>query len=87
MLLAASDLGGEGGGERCEVLDAGDVPPGTQVTLEGGGPGTPPAEISIDEFFAVPMVVENNAVKSGGKALTLLGNPVKTKIIANGKVR
>ncbi|MDR0623192.1 MAG: class I tRNA ligase family protein, partial [Treponema sp.] len=87
MLLAASDMGGEGGGERCEVLDAGDVPPGTQVVLEGGGTGTPPAEISIDEFFSVPIVVKDNAVTAGGRALTLGGNPVKTKVIDNGVVR
>ena len=87
MLLAASDLGGEGGGERCEVLDAGDVPPGTPVILEGGGTGTPPAEISIDEFFSVPIVVNGKTVTAGGRALTLRGNPVKTKVIDTGGVR
>jgi methionyl-tRNA synthetase len=86
MLLAASDTGGEGGGERCEVLDAAGVPPGTRVSLEGGGAGTPPAEISIDEFFSVPIVVKDNAVMAGGRALTLLGNPVKTSVIAGGEV-
>jgi methionyl-tRNA synthetase len=90
MLLAASDMGAVDAdgkpAERCEVLDAGDIPPGTPVILEGGGPGTPPVEISIDEFFAVPITVKNNAVESGGKALTLLGRPIQTKIIGDGEV-
>jgi methionyl-tRNA synthetase len=87
MLLAASDMGGEGGGERCEVLDAAGVPPGARVVLEGGGAGTPPAEIGIDEFFSVPIAVNGHAVTAGGRALTLLGSPIQTKIIANGGVR
>ncbi|MDR2746554.1 MAG: methionine--tRNA ligase [Treponema sp.] len=86
MLLAASDRGGEDGGERCEVLDASGVPPGTRVLLEGGEAGTPPAEIDIDAFFSVPLAVNGGVVTAGGKALTLLGNPVKTKIIGDGEV-
>jgi methionyl-tRNA synthetase len=86
MLLAASDTGGEGGRERCEVLDAAGVPPGTRVVLEGAGTGSPPAEIDIDTFFSVPIVVKDHVVSSGGLALTLLGRPVKTKTIAAGEV-
>ncbi|MDR1238549.1 MAG: methionine--tRNA ligase [Treponema sp.] len=86
MLLAASDMGGEEGRERCEVLDAAGVPPGTGVLLEGGGTGTPPAEIDIDRFFSIPITVENHVVKAGGRALTLNGNPVQTRIIRDGEV-
>ncbi|MDR1898834.1 MAG: methionine--tRNA ligase [Treponema sp.] len=88
MLLAASDMGGPDGGERCEVLDAGDGPTGTRVTLEGSPPEPPPlpAEINIDTFFSVPLKVENGAVTAGGRALTVLGKPVKTKIISDGEV-
>jgi methionyl-tRNA synthetase len=85
MLLAASDMGGEGGGERCEVLDAAGVPPGTPVILEDGGAGTPPAEIDIDTFFSIPITVEDHIVKTGGRALTLNGTPVRTRIIRDGE--
>jgi methionyl-tRNA synthetase len=85
MLLAAS-CKGEDGSERVEVLDAGDVPTGTRVELEGEGPGNPPAEIDIDAFFTVPLLVRDYTVESGGKALTLGGRPVRTRTIASGEV-
>jgi methionyl-tRNA synthetase len=86
MLLAAS-LRKEDGSEQVEALDAGDVPTGTKVELEGAGPGNPPAEIDIDAFFSVPLLVRNYTVEAGGKALTLKGAPVRTRIISNGEAR
>jgi methionyl-tRNA synthetase len=88
MLLAASDRGGAGGQERCEVLDAGDVPTGTRVVLEGFPQDSPPpGEIDIDAFFSVPLEVRDGTVTAGGRALTLEGKPLRTRIIANGGVR
>jgi methionyl-tRNA synthetase len=91
MLLAASDHNGktpegESGAERVEVLDASGIPIGTRVMLEGSSGGTPPAEIDIDTFFSIPLAVENNTVKAGGKALTLNGKPIKTNVIGSGEV-
>jgi len=97
MLLAASDHGGvpdaEGKPtERVEVLDADDVPTGTRVMLEGAEPADsentpePPAEIDIDTFLSIPLEVRDNTVMTGGKALTLEGKPIKTKIISSGGV-
>jgi methionyl-tRNA synthetase len=86
MLLAASDHNGPDGAERCEVLDAADIPTGTRVALEGAVAGTVPAEITIDEFFAIPLEVKNHTVCVGGKALTLNGKPVMTKLIRDGEV-
>ncbi|MDR1319471.1 MAG: methionine--tRNA ligase [Treponema sp.] len=91
MLLAASDergLDAEGRpAERCEVLDAGESPPGTRVRLAGQEAGAePPPEISIDAFFSVPITVKNNAVRAGGRAFTLLDKPVCTKIVSDGEV-
>ncbi|MDR1176845.1 MAG: methionine--tRNA ligase [Treponema sp.] len=91
MLLAASDMNGAPGedgkpAERCEVLDASGVPTGTRVVLEGMEGGNPPGEIDIDTFFSVPMLVKDNTVTVGGKALCLDGKPVKTAIIAEGEV-
>ncbi|MDR2759752.1 MAG: methionine--tRNA ligase [Spirochaetaceae bacterium] len=85
MLLAAS-LRREDGSEQVEVLDAGDVPTGTRVELEGAGPGNPPAEIDIDTFLSVPLLVRDYTVEAGGKALTLKGAPVRTRTIAAGEV-
>ena len=91
MLLAASDHEGppdaEGkGSERVEVLDAGDLPTGTRVKIEGLEPANLPAEIDIDTFFSIPMEVKNNTVTVGGKALTLDGKPIRTKVISSGEV-
>jgi methionyl-tRNA synthetase len=85
MLLAAGDEL-PGGEERVEVLDAGDAPTGTRVKIEGGGEFTVPEEIDIDTFFSIPMEVKDHTVLAGGKALTLDGKPIKTKIIASGEV-
>jgi methionyl-tRNA synthetase len=86
MLLAASDHRGPEGAERVEVLDAGEIPTGTRVTLDGGTPPEPPGEIDIDAFFKVPLTVNNGVVETGGRALTLEGRPIKTALISSGEV-
>jgi methionyl-tRNA synthetase len=86
MLLAASDEEGEGGARRVEILDGGDVPTGTRVCLEGMTPEEAPAEIDIDAFFSVPIRVKGHRVEAGGKALTLGGDFLRTKIISSGEV-
>jgi methionyl-tRNA synthetase len=86
MLLAAADREGEGGAERVEVLDAAGIPTGTRVELAGTAGGQPPEEIDIDTFFTIPIVVQDHQVEAGGRALTLLGNPIRTKTIASGEV-
>jgi len=85
MLLAAGDKL-PGGEERVEVLDAGDAPIGTRVKIEGSGQFAVPEEIDIDTFFSIPMEVKDHTVMAGGKALTLEGKPIKTKIIGSGEV-
>jgi len=91
MLLAASDHKGapnEDGEptERVDVLDAGEVPVGTKVILEGLAAEQTPAEIDIDTFFSIPMEVKDGIVMSGGRALTLAGKQVRTKIVFSGEV-
>jgi methionyl-tRNA synthetase len=87
MLLAASDHNGPEGAERVEVLDAGETPTGTRVTLEGAPvPVVDLPEIDIDTFFKVPITVNNNTVLAEGKALTLNNVPIKTSIISPGEV-
>ncbi|MDR0399778.1 MAG: methionine--tRNA ligase [Treponema sp.] len=86
MLLAASDRNGPEGAERVEVLDAGEIPTGTRAALAGETPPEPPGEIDIDAFFKVPLSVAGGVVESGGRALTLDGRPLKTKLIISGGV-
>jgi methionyl-tRNA synthetase len=87
MLLAASDRLGPDGAERVEVLDAGDAPVGSRVVLEGD---EPPAadlpEISIDDFFSVPLTVKDSRVEAEGRLLTLGGKPIVTRIVSSGEV-
>lgn len=87
MLLAASDHAGPDGAERVEVLDAGETPTGTRVTLNGEPPpasGLP--EIDIDTFFKVPLRVAGCTVETEGGTLTLQGHPVRTRRIETGEV-
>ncbi|MDR2768719.1 MAG: methionine--tRNA ligase [Treponema sp.] len=84
MLLAASAV--IDGKETVDVLDAGNVPTGTRVLLEGQGPASAPSEISIDAFFSVPLEVKDYTVYAGGKALTLNGAPLGTRLVEKGEV-
>jgi methionyl-tRNA synthetase len=85
MLLAASDRDAEGR-ERVEVLDAGDLPTGARIGIEGLELSEPPGEITVDDFFAVPITVGAHRVAVGGKTLTAGGVPLTTKVIAEGEV-
>jgi methionyl-tRNA synthetase len=86
MLLAASDKDAEGK-ERVEVLDAGDLPTGTRISVEGFElPETAPAEITIDTFFAIPITVAEHRVCVGGKGLLAGDVPLRTKTISVGEV-
>jgi methionyl-tRNA synthetase len=91
MLLAAEDHCGPPDGEgkgslRVEVLDAWDAPVGSRVMPEGMELENPPSEIDIETFFSIPMEVKDYTVFAGGKALTLNGKPVKTKMVLSGGV-
>jgi methionyl-tRNA synthetase len=84
MLLAAS------AGDVVEVIFADDVPVGTPVTLEGdpvGAVGSPlKPQISIDTFFATPLVTEDGIVVCGTKALKAGGKTLETLKVLKGEV-
>ena len=91
MLLAAEDRLGppdENGErtERCEVLDAGDVPLGTRVSIEGRVPQDTPKEIDIETFFSIPIEAVNNTVMCGGKKLLFDNRSIKTSIVSKGEI-
>ncbi|MDR2794029.1 MAG: methionine--tRNA ligase [Treponema sp.] len=85
MLLAASAKDADGR-EIVEVLDAGDTPAGTRLTLEGAEFGAAPPEITIDDFRAVPITVQEGVVMAEGKKLYAAGKPITTEVVRNGEV-
>ncbi len=82
MLLAAED------GEDIEVLFADDAEPGSRVLLEGDADDREPVEeeVSIDEFFEVPMLVRDNTVFVGKTRLIAGDTPIRTTTIESGKI-
>jgi methionyl-tRNA synthetase len=82
MLLAAER------GETVEVVFADDAEPGDRVTLEGSEPSEQPPnkEITIDEFFEIPIKVESFTLKIEGRALTVRGTPIQVVYVENGTV-
>lgn len=85
MLLAASIKGGEGP-DVVEVLDAGMVPTGTRVGIEGRLGPTTIAEVDIDTFFSIPIRVTDGRVTVDGKPLTLGDSVITTQRVVNGEV-
>jgi len=93
MLLAA-EASQENQEPLIEVLFADDVQPGTRVVLEEAAAqeaGKQEAEtalqtLSADEFFSIPIRVQNHEVYVGSKRLAADGKPLRTKTVANGEV-
>jgi methionyl-tRNA synthetase len=83
MLLAAQD------DEQVEVLFADHARPGDPVTIEGEGPepSAPRSEIDIEEFFRVPIPVQDYRVLVEGKALVCAGRPLTTVKVKDGQVK
>jgi methionyl-tRNA synthetase len=86
MLLAA-EIKKEDGSLVVEALDAGDAPTGSRVCVEGAeAPAPPPAEITVDTFFTIPLAVENYRVLCGGLPLSVNGKALRTSVIGSGGV-
>lgn len=86
MLLAAS-FESDGGQEVCEVLDAGDLAPGTRILLAGQEPDSAPLpQIDVDTFFSVPIIAQNGRVRVGDRELMCGNNSFLLKKVQNGMV-
>ncbi len=83
MLLAADDE------KSVDVLFVDDAEPGRRVILEGDSEGDygSPSEITIDEFFEIPIIVADYIVKIGSKSLSCKGSIIRAKKVKSGKVR
>jgi methionyl-tRNA synthetase len=82
MLLAAQD------GTQVEVLFADHAQPGDRVTIRGEAePGVRRDEIDIEEFFRVPIRVQDNRILVEGTALECAGRPLATAKVKDGQVK
>ncbi len=91
MLLAANSPAREGTEEEeiVDVLFVDGVEPGTRITLEGYAPADPDGalkRIKIDDFFAIPLRVEDHQVLVGSARLVAGDHPVRTTKVAAGDV-
>jgi len=82
MLLAAE------AGDTIEVIFADKAEPGDRVVVEGDEDGEPvqPEEITIDDFFSLPIGVENFTVKVEDRVLNVAGRPLIVEKVKNGTV-
>jgi methionyl-tRNA synthetase len=82
MLLAAE------AGNIVEVICVDEVNPGERITLEGYEESVKgnPEEITIDEFFAIPIKVKGHHLYVGNSVLVSKEGPVKTVKVKDGRV-
>jgi methionine--tRNA ligase beta chain len=73
--------------KHLEVIETDDAQPGTEVLLAGESVATSDPEITIDQFLAAGLKIENFLMKAGDQPLTLNQKPIQTKRVANGKVK
>ncbi len=73
--------------KKLEIIEIESAAPGTVVLLEGETDHQTSDIITIDEFFAANITVENSIVQMDGKKLLQDGNPIQTQTIEKGKVR
>jgi methionyl-tRNA synthetase len=82
MLLAAQD------GSQVEVLFADWALPGDRVTIaEEAEPGARRGEIDIEEFFRVPIRVQDSRILVEGAALECAGRALATEKVKDGQVK
>ena len=82
MLLAAQS------GSTVEVIFADHGKPGDRVIVEGAKPPSGEAgEITIDEFFEIPIVVKNRTLLVEASPLTVGGKPLMTQEVEDGEVQ
>lgn len=73
--------------KKLEVIDMGDIPVGTILTLEGEEAPQFEEEISIDDFFDATISVANSELNIFEKKILCNGEVVKTQKVADGKVK
>lgn len=86
-MLLACDYKDSEGKDCVEVLEAPWAEPGTKIILEGqNNSETKPEKIQADNFFKIPIKVENYEVKINSISLTASGKKLTTKITKESDV-
>lgn len=85
MLLAASAIQPDGH-ETVEVIFVDHAQPGDSVEVVGMANNPTKAQITIDDFFSIPIVASNTLIKTGTASLIVAGKPVSTQMVTDGKV-
>ena len=86
-MLLAGHYKDSDGKEQVEVLDCGDLEPGTRIILEGAdASGEKPAEITGDQFFSIVIKANNGVVMVGDKKLLANGKEIKTTKALNSQI-
>jgi methionyl-tRNA synthetase len=90
MLLAASrkSVGEDGSSvkEAVEVLDAGDIAPGTRLSLEGRPVPGEVAEIDVDGFFSVPIAAKGGFAYISSSRLLAGERPFALARVPEGEI-
>jgi hypothetical protein len=81
MLLAAETK------KKLEVIDVEDADIGEIVTIDEEAEGDNKEHISIEQFLAAGISVNNHELSIGDKRLRLKNQIIKTTTVTNGKVR
>jgi methionyl-tRNA synthetase len=81
MLLAAENR------KKLEVIEVESASIGTTVKLEGESDHQPPEQITISQFLAAKIEIENSTMKIKDKKLLIDGIEIKTKVLQKGKVK
>ena len=86
-MLLAGHYNDADGKECVEVLDAGDIAPGTKVILEGSNENDEkPTEITGDQFFSILIKANDGVVMVGDKKLIASGKEIKTTKALNSQI-
>jgi methionyl-tRNA synthetase len=86
-MLLACDYKDSDGKDCVEVLEAPWAEPGTKIILEGQkNSETKPEKIQADNFFKIPIKIENHEVKINSINLTADGKKLTTKITKESDV-
>ncbi|MBU2515064.1 methionine--tRNA ligase [bacterium] len=73
--------------KKIEVIEVENAKPGDEVRLENETDFSSIAEITIDTFAEADLKVEDYHMRMNGQNLIVNGLPIKTRIVANGKVK
>ncbi len=73
--------------KKVEVIEIENAKPGDEIRLENESEVSSVDEITIDTFTEANLKVENFHIRINGQNLVVDSQPIKTKVVENGKVK